>query len=123
MSDDKALNLVRLLYKRTTAGSIDWQYARKDEVSASVDEYSLVLRRQEDQDYPEQPDYFLTLVDSQGRNIETISNISLRPLMDRVGDEGLNPYQLLAETYRLARRKALGVDEALDSVLKRLAEG
>ena len=120
MHEQKSLELVKALYKRSQAGRLEWKPVDNNQLRTELGEFTLDLLRVHDQDYPDEPDYFLTLVDSQGRDVETISNISLRPLMDQKDEDGLNPYQLFRLTFEHARRKAFGVDAAVDSVLKKL---
>jgi hypothetical protein len=72
-----------------------------------------------DSDFPDQPDYLLRVYDkSSGRELDAISNVTLRPVMDKTTAEGLNPYVLLEQTYEGARRKALKVEEALENLLE-----
>src|SRR5215203_2808746 len=111
---DRHLSLVQELYERTRAGKIDWvesRYSHSFEIS--MGQYVLRISLIEDNDYPNDPDFSLFVADvSSGteRWIDTISNSTLRSVMDKTTPEGLNPYALLREIYQLARRKALNVD-------------
>ena len=63
----------------------------------------------------DEPDYALEVLDSfSDRKIETISNVTLRPVMDKTTTDGLSPFAVLGRIYELARRKALNVDDALE---------
>ena len=76
-----------------------------------------------DPEYPDQPDYELAIVEQESeKTIERITNVTLRPVMDRLTGDGLNPYHLMARTFEMARRTALGADTALEAILQGLAE-
>lgn len=124
MTDDKALELAQSLHRRTLEDKIEWTEGGSDRAfQASFGNFAVEVREVPDRDYPDQPDYSIAVRDALGREIEQITNVTLRPVMDRTTAEGLNPYAVLQETYRLARRKALGYDKALDSILEQLNKG
>lgn len=120
---DKVLNIIHRLHLRTRDGSIQWREG--DDARGFVTElgdFTLVARRFPDPAYPDEPDYGLQIFNTAGREIETISNVTLRPVMDRITSEGLNPYVVLQQIYEMARRQALRVDDALESILRTLNE-
>jgi hypothetical protein len=142
MSDkglERSLSLVHSLYNRTQAGKIDWQPSSDfaDAFEARFGELRVAIRLTPDPEYPENPDYVVYVVKdpvesstatrvvlrpSAPQVIDEISNTTLRPLMDRTTGDGLNPYEVLRETFKMASRKALGVDEVLDELLEKLNE-
>lgn len=128
MSDEKALerelSVVQTLHKRTTEGKVEWEESTQARAfQADFGPFGLIIRETPDPDYPDEPDYSLTIVrKATNTAIETISNRTLRPLMDRTTDDGLNPYNVLRDTYKMARRTALKVDEALENLLQELEE-
>ncbi len=128
MTDDKtletALALVQNLYARTREGEVDWQETGHDRTfEATLGDFVLRMTQVPDSDYPDQPDFELRVLSNLTRKeIEKITNGSLRPVMDRSTAEGLNPYNLLDSTYEMARRKALGADRALESLLQSLTK-
>ena len=121
---EKALALVQRLHARTREGKIDWKDTNAEtEVKVTLAPFVLQLRQVHDPDFPTEPDYELEVVEENSdRTVELITNRTLRPVMDRLTEEGLNPYRLMALTFEMARREALGVDNALDSILKDLAD-
>jgi hypothetical protein len=128
MSDEKVvergLAIVQTLHKRTQEGKVDWQEG-SDARSFSTDfgDFDLIIRQIPDRDYPDEPDYSLEIIEKlSGRVIEEISNVTLRPVMDRKTAEGLNPYGVLADTFQMARRKALKIDDVLENILHQLQE-
>ena len=60
--------------------------------------------------------------ETSDKKIDRITNVSLRPVMDIVTEEGLNPYNLLERTFEMARRQALGVDDVLETILQSLKD-
>jgi hypothetical protein len=119
----RSLSIVNTLYKRTVEGAINWVESTWHDgaFDAEFENVKVVIRAEDDPQYPEQPDYILNIVNtSTGRNIEEISNRTLSPVMERVNEQGLNPYSLLQDTFRMARRKALKVDDTLDNLLEQL---
>ncbi len=126
MSDEKVLErglaLVQSLHKRTREGRVDWQ-DRGDTRSFRTDigDFDLIIRQVPDPDYPDEPNYSLEVVEKgSGRVLEAISNATLRPVMDRKTAEGLSPYAVLDDTFQMARRKALKIDDVLENILHQL---
>jgi len=121
---DRQLALVQELYKRTKERKINWVGSRySSSFEANLGDYLLRISFRVDNDYLDDPDFFLSVVDVSSeaeRHIDTISNASLRPVMDKTTSDGLNPYALLREIYELARRKVLNVDDTLERVLATL---
>lgn len=121
---ERALALVQALHARTREGRVDWRETHDARMFATESgDFDISVRQVPDKEFPDQPDYKLEVVSrSTGRTIETISNVTLRPVMDRITSEGLNPYVVLEQTYEMARRKALRVDDALETILDSLKE-
>jgi hypothetical protein len=119
----RSLSIVFTLYKRTVEGVINWGEStwHGGAFDAEFGDVKVVIREEEDPQYPQQPDYILNIVNMRtGRAIEEISNRTLSPVTDRVNEQGLNPYSALEEIFKMARRKALKVDDTLDNLLEQL---
>lgn len=121
---DKALVLVQRLYFKTSDGKVDWEETDNESwFVLNQGNYRLVLKQVPDYSYPDQPDYELEIYDvAADRTIDTITNVTLRPVMDRLTEEGLSPFQLLVRTFAMARRAVLGVDDALETIILGLEE-
>ncbi len=119
---ERSLALVQMLHGRTREGKVVWRSAKSpDAFETDLEEDTLRIRIIPDEDFPNDPNVALDVVDrASARLISTISNVTLRPVLDRKTREGLSPYALLAETYEMARRKALKVDDVLGRVLESL---
>lgn len=123
MSEAKSLNkdlaLVQALYLRTKDGALDWK-PQGNRFRAESGGYVILVGSTVDSDFPNDPDYYVSLSDVSGVELERISNVSLRPVSDLKGPDGLTAYKLLSEIYQMARRKALRVDQVIDNVLASL---
>jgi len=121
---EKALALVQTLHARTRDGRLDWRETGDEQTfETELADFRLRIKLTQDRDYPDEPDYKLIVFKKDsGREIERISNVTLRPVMDRTTADGLNPYALLGETHEMARRQALRVDDALERILETLKE-
>lgn len=121
---DRQLSLAHALYKRAMDGRVEWretQYSRS--FDGDVGDYTFRISLIPDNDYPDEPDYALLVREKDSKSdrwIDTISNATLRPVMDKTTPEGLNPYAVLGRIYELARRKALKVDDTLERILATL---
>lgn len=120
---EKSLALVEKLYYQTKSGLLDWEENDHGAFETHFGPYALRIRTIPDPDYPDEPDYEISVVNEKGSVIERIGNVNLRPVLDRTTPEGLTPYGLLESIYHTARRKALRVDNALDSILVALEKG
>ena len=121
MTDEKSLELIQSLHRRTLQNKVAWVAGTNDRTfTTSFGDFKLEIQMTPDRDYQDEPDYAVVIRDANGSEIETISNVTLRPMMDRTTAEGLSPYAVLEETFKVARRKALGFDKALDLILSEL---
>jgi hypothetical protein len=122
MAENEDLLLLQRLFARNADGRIVWApFSSEREFITRVGEYQITISERDDPEYPDQPDYFLTISDKAGNWIATISNITLRPLLDREFN-GMNPYVLLQTIYRTAHRSALGVDKVVHNLLDLLKD-
>jgi hypothetical protein len=121
MANQKYIELVDRLHMRTQEGRLKWfETPQKGVFAALLRGYSLQIEteRSDDPD-PETLDYRFTILNGDGDVVESLSDIVI--------GNGLAPtelrmfYQKCRELYDMARRKALGVDDALDSILDELS--
>jgi len=116
MAYSKLLKVVKQLGTRTSEGSVAWEETGKEGVfQASFPNYSVRISRSW-HDFEESYDYYLRLYNQNGSVIEEVTQAGLAG-PDLSGPEA---YQLLEELYEGARRKAMGVDQALDTILDNL---
>ena len=108
----KESDLIRLLSERTKAGTQSWDTtAVDDEFVTVVADFSVFVRSAEDPDNPRDPDVFITIRDKENRVILSVRN----------GDAEMGVmYNELRDLHERARRTALKIDQALDTLLKSL---
>jgi hypothetical protein len=120
MASNKNATLLKRILERTREGTIEWEATRLDETfQASFPNYSIrISRTHYEPEYPgdESIDYKLHIYNKEGKLIEEMYPADIG------GDVG-NPFRMLEETFRLARRTAFGVEEALDELISALGEG
>lgn len=107
--------LITRLHANTAQGKIQWERTSAQEVyQASFPNYAVrVSRKQGDPDVG--PDYFVSVRDEQGSVIESVGDVEVDQAVPNS-----RAYQLMSELHAMARRRALGVDKALDSLLNEL---
>ena len=118
------LELLHTLYQRTRQHELTWSPhdARGDVVLSDLDGYRITLAQLPDADYPNQPDYELIISEADGREVERVSTISLRPIMDRTSADGLPPYAVLESLYDLAHDQAFEVNHVVGKLLRKLQD-
>lgn len=103
-ANDKTIALIRALAEKTGNNEIEWEKtSNPDAFQTSFPNYSIVLLQRVG-------DISLHLANEKGQVIERYSSTHAPTDID----------QMMHETFELARRRALGVDEALDDILRTL---
>ena len=117
MSYPKMVYLVQGLYRRTDAERVEWEETEIEGVfQAAFPEYSVSLEMQlPDGHGPGSEDYVLSIFNARGLKIEEVSDVDL-------AEDLADSYEVMKHLYRAARRKAMGVDQALDSILSSLGQ-
>jgi hypothetical protein len=109
MSYPKLIELVKKLQQVTSTTGLNWKTTEAEGVfQASLADYTvrLDMRRSRMADGDE---YFVSIFNWGGE------------LVEELGDEDAEGmFPVMKELYELARRQALGVDKAIDSILKDL---
>ena len=109
------LKLMQRLYAKTAAGQVQWERTANEDVFQSSFPSYVVRVSVEPSSNPEAPDYFLTIRDEHGRVIESTSDVAILQAIPES-----KAFTLMKELHDMARRQALGVDKALDSLLSEL---
>lgn len=100
------------LHKKTLDGSIGWEEtALKDVYQTSLADYSLRISL-------EAAMVRIAIVNEVGTEIETFVDEDLSPeWLHEIGvDE--HPYTMMKSVYEIARRRALGAEQAVNEILK-----
>lgn len=114
MTTEKYLKLLSRLEEKTASGQADWQTTANDGVfSLAFSNYSVQigLKRVYNQD---DPDVVISILNSVGDVVDAVRDTELGP---ESGFELSEFYKRMRRLYDSARRRASGVDEALDSIL------
>ena len=117
MLENKFLLLLQRLHQRTVAGTIAWEPgSSQGAFIATLGDFTVGLQAKRDPEYPDDPDIYIRVHDPQGTVIEEFSNATFRG----VETGQVNAYAMMKELYTGARRKAYGVEQAIDNLLERL---
>jgi hypothetical protein len=110
----KLSDLVLALAKKTEQGKVSWEKTAEEEVyQVAFPNYTIhLLTRPSDES--EGLDYLLRIMDEDGTLIEEVSDVDL-------GGGGVF-FKAMDQMYKSARRRALGVDKALDAIFASLGE-
>jgi hypothetical protein len=114
---DKIRSFVETLAKKTEQNKVNWEKtAEHDVFQASFPSYTIHLfTRQSRNEISD--DYYVQIIDEDGAVIEETSD---EMLAIAANDPIL---KAMAGMFRAAKRKALGVDRAVDAIVAALTEG
>jgi hypothetical protein len=116
MALEKQLMMIQALLRNTKSGRLEWrETGDSDAFQALFSGTSFILRKQKGQ--TNEPDYQGIIVNEQGNVAESFMDTDF-------ASEGRGPeaYNAMHELFDLARRKVLGVDRIIDSILKELGD-
>lgn len=120
----KYYRLINSIFKKTRDGSMSWEETDEDDVfQVSFPDYSLRISRvpTRSQD-PDGEDIILRIYNNEGKLIDEVDDAMIYQYDPERRFSGLSSYQAMYEIYNIARRQALGVEQALDSLLNLIEE-
>ncbi len=121
MSSDKYLQLVALLIKKTKAGTADWQAtAREGVFSLSLPDYSVLITQVRNEASSSAKDVLFQIIDADGRTVDAFKDWQATAAIPESSRQEW--WRGMAALYDDARRKALGVDKALDTLIQQLGK-
>ena len=116
MTNEKYLRLIERLVAKTNEGTANWEVTARDGMYALPgSKYSVAITKEWTSS--DEWDVLIHLLDSVGDIVDTVRDTEL------VHDSPMPNakfFQTLNELYDRARRKASGIEQALDSVLDEL---
>lgn len=115
MTDSKTMQFFSLLEDRTAHGWIDWSQTEKSGVFEAIFPNYSVRIFERPNPHNAEIDYVLRIINSDGSVVEEITDVTMRDSLDRA-------YERFAGLYGAARRRALGVEAALNDLIKELKE-
>jgi hypothetical protein len=108
-SEEKFFAILKRLHAKTKAGQTEWEETPSTGVfQTSFPNYTIKL-------WADGNDYYISILDGLGATLESYSDAALTTAFP-----GGNAFPIMRELYAMARRRALGVDAALDSLLREL---
>ena len=114
MADEKILKLIKRLAELTDQNKISWAEAeRGGAFLASFSGNSASISVRQSRQNSGQSEYVLRILNDWGDVIEEVGDEDF---------EGQDVYQTMKMMFEKARRISLGLDEAIDSILKQLDE-
>ena len=115
MSYQKIADIITKISEKTKNESIEWETTEKEGVyQVSLSNYSVRVFKVPGRENPmEEEDYIIQVMNGQGEIVEEVSDVDIKSVLT-------DAYTMMKSTFELARRKAMGVDVALDSILGEL---
>jgi hypothetical protein len=120
MTENKIVILVSKIETNTISNALTWEAtAETNEFQTTLANFVVRIGEQFDREDPEHPDYVLKIIDQNGNTMESTTNSDLVKMEHTTFGER-HPYEVMKSVFMLAKRQALGVDKALDSILSEL---
>lgn len=116
---EKEIELLKRLYARTEQGAVNWYKTDQEEVYlAQFPEYDIqILQRWLDEN-EDTYDTYLSILDKNGVLLESFSDT----MISQSESIGSDAFLFMRDLFSMARRIALGVEQALDNLIEYLAE-
>ena len=112
MANEKYAQLIKKLVQATSAGTIQWEPTATEEVyQAAFPSYGVRIWRDRQN---EGEDIVLSIINSDGYSIDEVRDSSFAGR--ELGPQ--QPYRVMLDLFQAARRRALGAEQAIDSILK-----
>lgn len=119
MVEEKILKIVRHLYATTREGNVAWEKTTsRTAFQTAFPGYTVRIWLREGMEQPDAQDVVVAVYDAIGTKLEEATDVDLQ----KIAPEGAQVYSMMLELYDLARRQALGVEKALDTLLSTLEE-
>lgn len=116
MTSEKMVQVIMKLISKTNDGMINWETTdRDDEFQLSFAEYTIRLSIGQSPSNSTAPAYYVSIYNSNGQLIENVTDEDLDGYLQ-------DSFKELRELYGAARRNALGVDKAIEDILKELED-
>ncbi|HEX8429640.1 MAG TPA: hypothetical protein VF625_00075 [Longimicrobium sp.] len=110
---DKRVVLIKRLLHRTENGGMTWEpTARENEFLSSFSGYTVSIGSRRTS--PGDPDLVFSIYNADGSLVEEFDDTDLP------ADNDFDPYVTMGRLHEMARRYAMGAEQALDSLLNEL---
>ena len=119
--EQKLWKLIKRLHEKTKDASLTWEpLPSKNTFLAVFPSYAVSIAEVPGEE--DAPDYAITLLNEAGKPLERVTDVQLRETVSEEGQPETSAFRIMEELYNMARRSALGVDQALDKLLSSLDE-
>ncbi len=116
MSNPKLVATILKLHEKTKKGELQWEETSNERVyQVSFPGYTVQMFHRLSQEGADALDYFIRILNENGGVLEESSDLDLK-------EEWEPSFRVMKELYEMARRRALGVEQALNNILKALGE-
>jgi hypothetical protein len=112
-TEEKIARIVQRLHAKTAAKEIKWERTSRSDVFQTALPNYVVKVSTTPSDQSMGLDYVVSIVDASGAVLESASDVDVTKVFTQA-------YPMMKDLYEMARRSALGVDAALDSLLAEL---
>jgi hypothetical protein len=120
MTENKIVTLVSKLETNTISNALIWEAtAETQEFQTTLANFVVRICEQFDPEDPVHPDYIIKIIDSEGNVMESTTNVDLAKMEHKTFGQR-HPYEVMQSIFKMAKRQALGVDKAIDSILSEL---
>jgi hypothetical protein len=118
MANDKLIRLVQLISQKTESGELKWEEtAQENTFQVAFPKYVVQIALIPDEQM--YATYSLRILNDRNVVIEEVTPDSLNPYEPKSYEDSK---RIFRELYEAARRQALGVEQALDTLLQKLQE-
>jgi hypothetical protein len=118
MSYQKIVDLIKRIRSATSDGDIAWHETERDGVfQASFSNYSTRISKGNSYHDEGVEQYFLSILNDDGDTIEKVGDEDGRDEKERA-----LLYGVMKEIYDTARRQSMGVDKAIDEILREIGD-
>ncbi len=124
MTEQKLWELIKKICHQTQEGKITWDATvSKNRFQTAFPKFTVEIGEYETsgQYGEESMDYRLTINDESGKALESISDVDVQTKITPTLPPG-RAFATMRDLYNNARRRALGVDAAIDALLSSLEE-
>jgi hypothetical protein len=117
MSLSKLAIIIEKIHEQTISGKLEWEQTEKNGVfQVSFPNYSIRMSSHPSTESDDTQDYIISIYDSNGLLLESASDLEL---IEQIPGNGA-AYRIMKEIYESAKGYALGVEQALDSIISEL---
>lgn len=115
MQQNKLITFIHRLYSKSIKGELDWEQNDIEDVfQLAFANYTVNISTRQAYNSPD-IDIIIAIYNEDGNIVERVLDTDLTNSIN-------HPYKVFNEIYNNARRKAMGVDSALDEILDILEE-